>query len=61
MIQQNSGVSAPADASNPNPNQSVKGSEMALAATSNTLRPLYDGYLYIKTKSADNMTFKIQL
>ena len=61
MIQQNTGISGPADASNPDPNQSVRGSELALSATSNTLKPLYDGYISIKAAVADNVSYKVQL
>lgn len=61
MIQQNTGVPAVADASNPDPRQPVKGSELALAATENTLRPVYDGYLSLKSRVAENIAYKIQL
>jgi len=61
MIQNNTGVNATADASNPDPKQSVRGSEYALVATNNTLKPLYDGYLFLKSRTADNFTYRIQL
>lgn len=61
MIQQNTGISNVADASNPDPNQPVKGSEMALVGTNNALRMIYNGYTHIKQSLAEVVAYKIQL
>ena len=61
MIQQNTGISNVADASNPDPRSSVKGNEMALVATNNALRMIYNGYSYIKQNLAEVIAYKIQL
>lgn len=61
VIQQNTGINSVADASNPDPQQSVSGSEMAIAATNYVLRPLYNGYMDIKKHAAENMTNRIQM
>lgn len=55
------GINQIADASQPNPEQSVGGSEMALAATNNALRPIYSGYLTIKERTAKNISLRLQL
>ncbi len=61
MIQQNTGISSVADASNPDPTQPVAGSEMAIVATNNALRMIYNGYIGIKQSVAEVMAYKIQL
>lgn len=55
------GINQIADASQPNPEQSVGGSEMALAATNNALRPIYSAYLNIKEQTAKNISLRLQL
>lgn len=61
QIREFTGINQIADASQPNPEQSVGGSEMALAATNNALRPIYSGYITIKEKTAKNVSLRLQL
>ena len=60
-IRECTGINQTADASNPDPNASVGGSKMAMAATNNALRPIYSAYLNIKEKTAKNISLRIQL
>jgi hypothetical protein len=60
-IREMTGISQIADASAPNPEMSVGGSEIALAATNNALRPIYSGYLNIKEQCAKNIALRLQL
>ena len=55
------GINQIADASAPNPEMSVGGSELSLAATNNALRPIYSAYIDIKEKTAKNMALRMQL
>ena len=61
FIREVTGVNQVADASTPNPYQSVGGSELALAATNNALRPIYTAYIGVKEKVAKNISMRIQL
>lgn len=61
FIREVTGINQIADASNPNPEQSVGGSEMAIAATNNALRPLYTAYITTKERVAKNMCLRTQL
>ena len=61
FIRENTGINQIADASNPNPEVSVGGSELALAATNNALRPIYSGYLDLKERTAKNISLRLQL
>jgi len=61
MIREVTGINRIADASNPDPNQSVGGSQMAIAATTNSLKPLYSGYARLKEKVARSLALRIQL
>jgi hypothetical protein len=61
FIRENTGINQIADASAPNPEMSVGGSEMALAATNNALRPIYSGYLDLKERTAKNISLRMQL
>jgi hypothetical protein len=61
FIREVTGINQIADASTPNPEQSVGGSEMAIAATNNALRPIYSAYLDIKEKVAKNACLRLQL
>ena len=61
FIRENTGINQIADASTPNPEQSVGGSELAVAATNNALRPIYSAYVDIKEKTAKNASLRIQL
>ncbi|MCK9544396.1 MAG: hypothetical protein M0R03_20445, partial [Novosphingobium sp.] len=54
------GINRVADASTPDPNQSVGGTEMAIAATNNALKPIYSGYIRIKELAARSMAIRIQ-
>ena len=60
-IRELTGINQIADASVPNPEMSVGGSEMALAATNNALRPIYSGYINIKEQTAKNISLRLQL
>jgi len=61
FIREVTGINQIADASNPNPEQSVGGSEMAIAATNNALRPVYSAYIATKEKVAKNACLRMQL
>lgn len=61
FIRDLTGINQIADASNPDPNQSVGGSQMAVAATNNALKPIYAGYVRLKEKSARSCAIRIQL
>lgn len=61
FIREVTGINQVADASNPNPQQSVGGSELALAATNNALRPIYSAYISVKEKVAKNASLRMQL
>jgi hypothetical protein len=61
FIRDLTGINQIADASTPNPNQSVGGSEMAVAATNNALKPLYSGYIRLKEKTAGSCALRIQV
>jgi glycerol-3-phosphate cytidylyltransferase-like family protein len=60
-IRELTGINQIADASAPNPEISVGGSEMALAATNNALRPIYSAYVKIKERTATNISLRVQL
>ena len=60
-IRELTGINQIADASTPNPEISVGGSEIALAATNNALRPIYSGYLSLKEQTAKNISLRLQL
>jgi hypothetical protein len=60
-IRELTGINQIADASNPNPEMSVGGSEIAMAATNNALRPIYSAYLNIKERTAKNISLRLQL
>lgn len=55
------GINQIADATTPNPEQSVGGSEMAMAATNNALQSIYSGYRNIKEQTAKNISLRLQL
>jgi hypothetical protein len=61
FIRENTGINQIADATAPNPEMSVGGSEMALAATNNALRPIYSAYKTIKERTARNVSLRMQL
>jgi hypothetical protein len=60
-IREITGINQIADASNPNPEMSVGGSEIAMAATNNALRPIYSAYIHIKEQTAKNISLRLQL
>ena len=60
-IRELTGINRIADASDPNPEQSVGGSEIAMAATNNALRPIYSAYLNLKERTAKNISLRLQL
>lgn len=61
FIREVTGINQIADASTPNPEQSVGGSQIAVAATNNALRPIYSAYLTIKERLAKNACMRMQL
>jgi hypothetical protein len=61
FIRDLTGINRITDASNPNPNDSVGGSEMAIAATSNALKPIYSAYIRLKELAARSAALRIQL
>jgi hypothetical protein len=61
FIREFTGINEIVSASNPNPEQSVGGSEIAVAASNNALKPLYSGYLRLKELSARSAALRIQL
>jgi hypothetical protein len=61
FIRENTGINQIADASAPNPEMSVGGSELAVAATNNALRPVYSAYITTKERTARNVSLRIQL
>ena len=60
FIRDLTGINKIADASTPDPNQSVGGSEMAIAATNNALKPLYSGYIRLKELAARSCAIRVQ-
>ena len=56
-----SGINQIADASTPDPNQSVGGSQLAVAATTNALRPIYSAYIRMKELTARSSALRVQL
>ena len=61
FIRDLTGINRIADASTPDPSQSVGGSQLAVAATNNALRPIYAGYIRLKEKAAKSMALRIQM
>ncbi len=61
LIRSLTGINQVADASSPDPEQSVGGSELAVAATNNALRPIYSGYIRLKEFTARKCALRIQL
>lgn len=61
FIRDLTGINRIADASNPDPNQSVGGSQLAIAATTNALRPIYSAYIRMKELTAKSCTLRLQV
>jgi len=61
QIRQVTGINQIADASTPNPEQSVGGSQLAIVATNNALRPIYSAYITCKEVVAKNLSLRMQL
>ena len=61
FIRELSGINRIADASTPDPKQSVGGSKMAVAATGNAIRPIYSAYVYCKEHTAKNIALRLQV
>lgn len=59
-IRENIGINQISDASNPNPEQSVGGSKIALMSTNNALRMLYYAGKYLKEKTGERIHLKIK-
>jgi hypothetical protein len=60
FIRDLTGINQIADASNPDPNQSVGGSELAIAQTTKALKPIYSGYVRLKELVARSCAIRIQ-
>jgi len=60
-IRELTGINQIADASTPEKDVSVQGSQMALVATNNALRPIYSAYINLKEKTAKNVSLRLQL
>ena len=61
IIREFTGINQIADASTPDPNQSVGGSQLAVAATTNALRPIYSGYIRIKELVGRASALRLQI
>lgn len=61
FIRDLTGINQITDATTPDPNQSVRGSELAIAATNNALKPIYSGYIRLKELVARSAALRIQL
>lgn len=61
FIRELTGINRIADASDPNPEQSVGGAQLAVAATNNALKPIYSGYIRLKEQAARSSALRIQL
>jgi len=61
FIRELSGINQIADASTPDPKQSVGGSKMAVAATGNVIRPIYSAYIHCKEHVAKNVALRLQI
>jgi hypothetical protein len=59
QIAAHSGISDSASGTNPDPNASVRGSEMALAGTIHRIKPLYSGYIRVKEMTANNILLRL--
>ena len=60
FIRDLTGINQVTDASTPDPNQSVGGSELAVAATTNALQPIHSAYTRLKEKVARTLALRIQ-
>lgn len=61
LIRDLTGINEIADATTPDPNQPVGTSKMAVAATNNALKPLYNGYISVLEKMARNIALRLQI
>ncbi|HOM03033.1 MAG TPA: hypothetical protein PLH43_09425 [Acetivibrio sp.] len=60
FIRELTGINQIADASTPDPNQSVGGSKLAVAQTIKALRPIYSGYIRLKELVCRSCAIRIQ-
>jgi len=61
MIQELSGITAPAAGSEPKAEMGLGVQELAITATNNALKPLYKGYVSLKQYTAENVSLRAQL
>ena len=61
FIRDLTGINRIADASSPDPNQSVKGSQLAMVSTTNALKPIYAGYIRLKEQVARSCAIRVQM
>ncbi len=61
FIRDLTGINEVADATTPDPNQPVGTSKMALAATNNSLKPLYSAYVSTSEYMARNIAMRLQI
>jgi hypothetical protein len=60
-IRENTGLNAVVDASTPQQDQGLGVSQIAMAATNNSLKPIYNSYIFIRNRLAQNCAMRIQL
>lgn len=60
-IRENTGLNAVVDASTPQQDQGLGVSQMAMAATNNSLKPIYSTYISVRNRLAENCAQRVQL
>jgi hypothetical protein len=60
-IRENTGLNAVIDASTPEKDQGLGVSQIAMAATNNSLKPIYSTYIAVRNRLAENCALRIQL
>lgn len=61
MIRQQTGMNEIVDSSNPNPDQAVRTSMLAVQAANNALQPVYSGYVTVKEQAAKKIALRYQI
>lgn len=61
FIRDLTGINEIADATTPNPNQPVGTSKLAMAATNNSLKPMYSGYIHLLENTSRNVALRLQI
>lgn len=60
-IRENTGLNAVVDASTPQQDQGLGVSQIAMAATNNSLKPIYSTYIAVRNRLAENCALRVQL